>query len=151
MRSIEKYGKKSLDNFTAGYNCCQSVLLAFSDELGMDETTLAKLASGFGAGMGKLREVCGAVSGMFMVASLLKGYDSPTAKTEKVETYALIHSLADEFKSRCGGSIICRELLGLSDDGNVVPSERTKEYYQKRPCGELCKIAAEIVAEKILF
>lgn len=150
MERVEEYGKKAYDYFTSGYNCCQSVVLAFADKLSLDDTTLAKLASGFGAGMGKLREVCGAVSGMFMVASMLKGYDSPTAKEEKVETYSLIHSLADEFKARCGGSIICRDLLGLADNGSVVPSERTAEYYKKRPCGELCKIAAEIVAEKIL-
>ena len=148
MKYKKEYAKIALENFKSGYNCCQSVLLAFKDELGMDEEQLAKLASGFGAGMGKLREVCGAVSGMFMVASLLKGYSSPKAKEEKVETYALIHSMADEFKAQCG-SIICRELINQSDNGNVVPEERTETYYKKRPCGELCAIAAEIVAQKL--
>lgn len=148
MEKVEFYEKKAKENFELGYNCCQSVLLAFKDELNIDEITLAKLSSGFGAGMGKLREVCGAVSGMFMVASLLKGYVAPDAKEEKADTYKLIHSLGDDFKAECG-SIICKELLGIQDNGDSKPSERTAEYYKKRPCGELCSIAARILAQKI--
>ena len=146
MKTVEEYTKLAHDNFKSGYNCCQSVLLAFEDLLDIDHDTLARLASGFGAGMGKLREVCGAVSGMFMVASILKGYDSPTAGQEKVDTYALIMSLADQFKEEFG-TIICRELLNVDCDGNPVPSARTPEYYKKRPCADMCAVSARILAE----
>ena len=148
MKDKEFYAQKAKENFEAGYNCCQAVLLAFKDELDIDDKQLALLASGFGAGMGKLREVCGAVSGMNMVASLKLGYVEPKDLDKKAEIYAVIHGLADQFKSECG-SIICRELLGIKDDGSTVPSARTAEYYKKRPCTELCEIAAKLVAQKI--
>ncbi len=148
MKDVEYYASKALENFNAGYNCCQAVVLAFKDELEIDEKTLARLSSGFGAGMGKQREVCGAVSGMFMVASVLKGYTEPKDLENKARTYSVIHSLGDEFKTKCG-SIICRELLGISDDGSTVPEKRSAEYYKKRPCGELCAISARILAQEL--
>ena len=146
MKTIEEYSQLAYDNFKSGYNCCQSVVLAFSDLLDVDRETLARLASGFGAGMGKMREVCGAVSGMFMVASMLKGYISPTATEEKTDTYAMIMELGDGFKSEFG-TIICKELLNLDSDGNSKPSERTSEYYKKRPCADMCKVSARLLAE----
>ena len=146
MKTVNEYANLASDNFNLGYNCCQSVVLAFEDLLDIDRATLTRLASGFGAGMGKMREVCGAVSGMFMVASMLKGYDTPTAKQEKVDTYAMIMALGDEFKKEFG-TIICRELLNLDPDGNPIPSERTPSYYAKRPCAEMCKECARILAE----
>lgn len=146
MKTVEEYTKLAYDNFKSGYNCCQSVVLAFSDLLNLDRETLARLASGFGAGMGKMREVCGAVSGMFMVASMLKGYISPTATVEKADTYAMIMKLGEGFKSEFG-TIICKELLNLDCDGNPVPSERTPEYYKKRPCADMCAVSAKLLAE----
>lgn len=146
MKTIEEYSQLAYDNFKSGYNCCQSVVLAFSDLLDVDRETLARLASGFGAGMGKMREVCGAVSGMFMVASMLNGYISPTATEEKTDTYAMIMELGDGFKSEFG-TIICKELLNLDSDGNPKPSERTSEYYKKRPCADMCKVSARLLAE----
>ena len=146
MKTINEYATKAKENFTSGYNCCQSVLLAFEDLLDVDHDALARLSSGFGAGMGKMREVCGAVSGMFMVASMLKGYSSPTATTEKVDTYAMIMELGEKFKSEFG-TVICRQLLNLDCDGNPVPSERTPEYYKKRPCAEMCEYCGKILAE----
>lgn len=103
-----------MQNFKNGYNCAQAVLLAFSDELKIDEKTLALISSSFGGGMGRMREVCGAVSGMFMVAGLKYGYSDPSAKQEKAELYALVQKLAAGFKEK-NGSIICKELLGVSD------------------------------------
>lgn len=146
MKTVEEYSKLAYDNFKSGYNCCQSVLLAFEDLLDIDRDTLARIASGFGAGMGKMREVCGAVSGMFMVASMLRGYESPTATDEKTDTYAMIMSLGDKFKKEFG-TIICRELLNLDCDGNPQPSARTPEYYKKRPCADMCGFCAKILAE----
>lgn len=135
--------------FEEGYNCAQSVFIAFDDLHGIDRETAAKLSSSFGGGMGKLREVCGAVSGMFMTAGVLYGYDDPKASVEKSEHYARIQELAKAFEEK-NGSIICRELLGLETKREApVPEARTAEYYKKRPCKELVGDAAEILEDYI--
>lgn len=138
--------EQAKENFREGYNCCQAVVLAFSQELGIDKITLAKLGSSFGGGMGKLREVCGGVSGMFMVAGMLLGYSDPCAQSEKAEHYKLIQELAAKFKQEYG-SIICRDLIIESATGSHIPAERTEEYYKKRPCGEYVGFCARIIAE----
>ncbi len=136
--------------FLSDSNCAQAVLEAFSDVTGLEKSFAAKLASSFGGGMGRLREVCGAVSGMVFVASAVKGYSDPRDNAQKKELYALIQKLAGEFE-RENGSIVCRELLGLSvKKENPTPSERTESYYKKRPCPELVRMAAEIL-ERELF
>ena len=105
----------------------------------------AKIASSFGGGMGGMRQVCGAVSGMLMALGLHQGYTDPKDKAGKAAQYEVIRALADEFK-RENGSIICRELLGLDENFKPEPpEERTEAYYKKRPCGELCQQAAEIL------
>ncbi len=135
--------------FTEGYNCAQAVFLAFEDLHGVDSKVAAALSSSFGGGMGRLREVCGAVSGMFMVAGVLYGYDNPKAKEEKSEHYARIQKLAAEFEKE-NGSIVCRELLGLSvKKEEPTPEARTDAYYKKRPCKELVGMAAEIMENYI--
>lgn len=137
--------EQAMKLFKDGYNCSQAVFGAFADELGLDFETAVKISSSFGGGMGRMREVCGAVSGMFMAAGLKCGYSSPTDNQSKTEHYKLIQDLAAEFRAE-NGSIICRELLGLEGkDNNYVPSERTNEYYKKRPCAELVGQAAEIL------
>ena len=137
--------EKAMQLFEEGYNCAQSVFLAFEDLHGIDRKTAAKLSSSFGGGMGRLREVCGAVSGMFMTAGVLYGYDDPKASTEKSEHYGRIQELAKAFEEK-NGSIVCRELLGLEVKRETpVPEVRTAEYYKKRPCKELVGDAAEIL------
>lgn len=143
------HGEKAEALFLEGYNCAQAVVLAFAEEIGMDWETAAKAASPFGGGVGRLREICGCVSGMALVAGLLYGYADPEAKEEKASLYALIQELAGEFKQR-KGSIICRELLaGITDDTAPTPEARTAEYYQKRPCPKLAAAAAEILEAKL--
>lgn len=161
------------ENFRQGYNCAQSVCLAFADVLKLDRETILKLSSSFGGGMGRLREVCGAVSAMFMIAGVMRGYSSPNDDTVKSAHYALIQSLAEEFKAQ-HGTIICRELLGLDNKGAVLPentpesvsesasegtaasafspeaSKRTEEYYAKRPCEAFIRTAAEIIESVVL-
>ena len=144
-----------------GYNCCQAVVLAYNDLFGMDDNTAAALSSGFGGGMGRMREVCGSVSGMVMLAGLLKPACDPMDKAARTGNYALVQEVAGEFKAM-NGSIICKELLGLtgspiSAGDNIhgipespTPSDRTPEYYKKRPCEELVGISARIIGEKIL-
>lgn len=141
--------ESAMENFKKGYNCSQSVVLAFMDLLPGDEKTLLSLASAFGGGMGRLREVCGAVTGMFMVTGMLYGYDGPETGEPKKELYARIQKLAKEFEDK-NGSIICRELLGLDvKHDQPVPEKRGNEYYKKRPCAELVGDAAEILEKFI--
>ncbi len=129
--------------FVEGCNCAQAVLCTFEKETGLDHKTAMMLAASFGGGMGRLREVCGAVSGMFMVAGLLYGYDENSPKEAKAEHYALIRDLAEQFKAQAG-SIVCREILDKSAGIGGDPSERTPEYYKTRPCARMVGIAAEI-------
>lgn len=146
---MNEYKEKAKALFLEGYNCSQSVFLAFAEDLGLDKETALKISSSFGGGMGRLREVCGAVSGMFMVAGMKYGYSSPTDKIAKTEHYKRIQELAQEFKDK-NRYIICRQLLGLETKvDSYIPSDRTAEYYKKRPCVELVGDAAEIMSEYI--
>ena len=139
--------EKAKELFLKGYNCSQAVVGAFCEDLGLDFDTAMKLSSSFGAGMGRLREVCGAVSGMFILAGLKYGYADPCDKSAKTEHYKLIQDMAAKFKEQ-NGSIICRELLSLGDKKETyIPEDRTKEYYKKRPCVELVETAAKIAEE----
>ena len=132
-------------NFLNGYNCSQSIILAFEDLLPMEKSQLLKISSPFGGGMGRLREVCGSVSGMFMIVGLLYGYDGPETGQKKPELYTRVQELAHRFEEK-HGSIVCRELLGLSVRHDVpIPEARTKDYYRKRPCPEIIGDAAEIL------
>lgn len=141
-----KYGEKAKSLFEEGYNCAQAVFSAFCDELGMEFENALKLSSGFGGGMGRMREVCGAVSGMFMVLGAVEGYTSPTDNEAKMELYDKVQKLAKNFKAETG-TIICAELLGGTPSTAPTPTERTAEFYKKRPCGELVEMAADIVAD----
>lgn len=135
--------------FKEGYNCAQSVFLAFSDEFEIDKEMILKLTSSFGGGMGRLREVCGAVSGMFMVAGMFNGYTDPKNNNAKTEHYKMIQELAKRFKE-INNSMICRELLGLSvKSERPTPQLRTDEYYKKRPCVKFVGDAARILEEMI--
>ncbi len=140
------YSEKARNLFKEGYNCAQSVFCAFAEDLGIDFETALKLSSSFGGGMGRMREVCGAVSGMLMAAGLKFGYTSPVDNETKATHYIRVQNLAKSFKAK-HDTIICRELLGVDADDNPVPSPRTKEYYETRPCDQLVADAAEIFAE----
>ncbi len=143
------HGELAKKNFEKGCNCAQAVFLAFSDLTGMDEATAMKVSASFGGGMGKLREVCGAVSGMFMAAGMIYADDHIPTQEAKAAHYAKIRALAARFKEE-NGSYLCRELLeGVPVSKEAAPEERTEQYYKKRPCGELCRIAAELLDELI--
>lgn len=148
--NINERVAQARDFFTKGYNCAQSVALAYRDIVGLDEQTIARLTASFGGGMSRLREVCGAVSGMAFVAGALVPADNPLDIASKRENYALMQKFAEGFRCE-NGSIVCRELLGLSQrKDEPTPSERTAEYYRKRPCVEYVATAARIVGEYIL-
>ena len=141
------HSEKALGNFLNGYNCSQAVAVAFCDVTGMTPEYAARLASSFGGGVGRMREICGAVSGMLLVAGLLYGYDTPGDDVRKREHYALAQSLAGQFRDR-EGSIICREIL-KNPPSDPNPTPRPADFYAKRPCGRLVALAAEILDEYI--
>ena len=147
-------GERARAYFLEGYNCCQAVLMAFSDVLEAggfaDTDTLKTVGSGFGGGFARMREVCGSFSG----CTILAGFISPAATPgleARTANYALVQDMAAAFRARNGGSIMCADLLGLrgrTQEG-PVPSARTEEFYRKRPCPEIIRNAAVIVAEKM--
>jgi len=142
--------RQAREYFRKGYNCAQAVFLTYAKDYGFDKETALKLSSSFGGGMGRLREVCGAVSAMFMIAGLEKGYTENNNDEVKGKHYELIQKLAEEFKSE-NGSIICRELLGLDEGKNSpIPSKRTEKYYQERPCEDFIGCACRIIDKNIL-
>ncbi len=150
--TADERAETARNNFLQGYNCSQSVVLAFPDVLeqaGLDPSVAARLASPFGGGMGRMREVCGAVSGMLMVLGLAQGYDEAKAFAAKKELYQKVQTLCKRYGDE-NGSIVCRELLGLGKGPDApTPQRRTDSYYRKRPCPELCACAARILAEHL--
>ena len=140
------YEQRAEELFREGYNCAQAVFLAFACEK-MDRDEAARLASAFGGGLAGTRNTCGAVSGLAMAYGLLRGYADPTDKEAKRAEYEAVREMTEEFAQQ-NGSIICRELLGTDGkDTNAAPSERTPQYYKKRPCPKLCACAAGILAQ----
>ena len=132
-----------------GYNCCQAVVLAYNDLFDIDDIMAASLSSGFGGGMGRMREVCGSVSGMIILAGLMAPADNPSDKNGRTRNYALVQEFAEQFRKE-NGAIVCRTLLGLDHPKDEpTPSPRTTEYYKKRPCAEYVYDAALIVGRYI--
>lgn len=141
---MKSHSEKAAELFVNGCNCAQAVFGAFAEDCGIDLDTALKLSSSFGGGMGRLRETCGAVTGMFMVAGLLKGYSDTNDKEAKDNHYKLIQELANEFKG-VYQTYNCNELLGNIGKGTYVSAPRTAEYYKTRPCVNFVVTAAEIL------
>ena len=139
------HGIKAAELFLSGYNCAQSVAVAFHEELGLTEGQAAKMASAFGGGMGRMREVCGAVSGMLLVLSWLYGYDTPGDDASKKVLYTQVQELAAKFREE-NGSIICREIL-KNPPSDPNPTPRTADFYAKRPCAKMVMTAARLMEE----
>ena len=139
---------KAAELFLSGSNCAQAITVAFCDVTGLTPAFSAKLASSFGGGMGRMREVCGAVSGMLMVAGLLYGYDDPgEMDVNKKEHYKLVQELSGKFREEIG-SIVCREIL-KNPPSDPNPTPRTEEFYKVRPCARMVVTAARILDEYI--
>ena len=139
---------KAAELFLSGSNCAQAIVVAFSDITGLEESFSAKMSSSFGGGMGRMREVCGAVSGMLMVLGMLYGYDDPGEKDiNKKEHYKVVQELAGKFREEVG-SIVCREIL-KNPPSDPNPTPRTAEFYKQRPCARMVMTAARILDEYI--
>lgn len=137
------HGERAAELFLQGYNCAQAVAVAFCDMTGLDPVFSARMASSFGGGMGRLREVCGAVSGMLMVAGLVYGYDVPGDDVSKKKHYALVQDLAEQFRQEAG-SIVCREIL-KNPPSDPNPTPRTAAFYAQRPCARMVMLAGRIL------
>lgn len=135
--------------FTKGYNCAQSVFAAYADMFGMEQEDALKMTSTMGAGIGRMREVCGAVSAMALLLGMQQGNADASDRDKKEQVYALTRKLADRFREE-NGSIICRELLGMKNrEESARPSERTQKYYETRPCLGFVASAAAIIEEEL--
>lgn len=142
--TMSRYSDRAVELFMQGKNCSQAVFVAFATDLGLSEETALAISIGLGGGVGRMREVCGAVSGSAMVVGL------KYPELSKAEVYEKVRAIADEFK-KTNHSIVCKELLGLSKpETSSIPEARTQEYYQKRPCIKIVEDAA-LATEKILF
>ncbi len=141
---MSKYSDRAVELFMSGCNCSQAVFVAFATDLGLNEEMALSISIGLGGGVGRMREVCGAVSGSAMVVGL------KYPEYDKMQVYELVRAIADEFK-KTNPSIVCKELLELQEaEKSAKPDERTPEYYKKRPCVKIVEDAAKAV-EKILF
>ncbi|MBO5772342.1 MAG: C_GCAxxG_C_C family protein [Clostridia bacterium] len=144
---MKDYPKIATELFLSGYNCAQSVLCAFSDVTNVDEETAKKMASSFGGGMGRMRYVCGAVSGMLMVLGIVFGYTDTESDTDKLAHYKLVQEKMRQFIGHFG-SVTCSELIKTKDD-NFVPTPRNEEFYKARPCAKYVWYCAEILQEEL--
>ena len=148
-KDITSRAADAVNNFKSGYNCCQAVYMAYADLFDMPKDMAARIAAPMGAGIGRMREVCGTVSGMALIAGLAIPCDNPSDTEAKARCYALVQQAAERFR-QANGSIICRELLGIGDKKeSPVPSPRTEAYYKKRPCVELVHDAAVYIGEEL--
>lgn len=162
-KEIEQYVEKAVALFKEGYSCSQSVAGAYADHYNTDFNLTVRIAASFGAGIGRMRETCGAACGMFILAGLECGSTDPKDAAAKGANYKVVQELAAEFKKE-NGSLICAELLGLRPMGSSpcsldencskmtspTPEARTEEYYKKRPCGEMVATAARIYGRYLM-
>lgn len=149
-QDLEDRIQRAVENFMSGYGCTQSVVAAFADLYGLDDTMAKRIAAGFGGGVGRMRMMCGTVSGLVILAGLDCGQTEGADREGKAACYKVVQELLETFKQR-NGSIICAELLGLNGCPVVkttyVPDERNEAYYKKRPCAQKVESAARIFAE----
>lgn len=150
---LEARVQRAVDNFMQGYGCCQSVVAAFADLYNLDDTMAKRIAAGFGGGVGRMRMMCGAVSGIVILAGLDRGQTDGADRKGKSMCYKVVQELLDEFKVQ-NGSVVCAELLGLKGhekaQSSNVASPRTAEYYKTRPCAAKVESAARIFAEYLM-
>ncbi len=149
-QELDERVTRAVENFMQGYGCCQSVVAAFADLYGLDETMAKKIAAGFGGGVGRLRMMCGAVSGIVMLVGLDCGQTEGSDREGKSACYKVVQDLLARSKEE-NGSLICAEILGIQGcekaHSNYVASERTAEYYKTRPCAAKVESAARIFAD----
>lgn len=147
---VEERVNQAIENFESGFNCAQSVFLAYSDVFGLDQEMAKRMSVSFGGGMGRMREVCGTVSAMAMLAGFNYPVTDPTDQEARTRNYAMVQKMASIFTAN-HGSIICRQLLPSAEAASTAPkpSERTRQYYAKRPCSKFVADAARIAGRML--
>ncbi|MGL4410660.1 MAG: C-GCAxxG-C-C family protein [Bacteroidales bacterium] len=147
--NVEDRVKKAIDLFNEGYNCSQAVVVAYSDLYGLDSKLAKSISHSFGGGLGRMREVCGAISGLSMLLGLEHPVDEANDMDARTRNYAEVQRASSLFKEK-HQTIICRELLKtLKPSNNPTPSERNDYYYSIRPCGRFVEDAARIFGNMI--
>lgn len=150
---LEERVHKAVDNFMNGYGCCQSVVAAFADLYGLDDKMAKRIGAGFGGGVGRMRMMCGAVSGIVILVGLDCGQVEGDDLKGKSACYKVVQDLLTQSKEQ-NGSIICAEILGLKGyekaHSSYVASPRTAEYYKTRPCAAKVESAARIFAQYLM-
>ena len=145
---IVRRAQRAKELFLQGFNCSQSVVASCCDLYDLDEQTALRISASFGGGIARMRHVCGAASGMFMLAGLEKGSITGSAE-EKKANYTFVRELADDFRNE-HGSIICADLMGIArEPQDPTPAPRTEEYYHKRPCGDIIASAVHIYLKRL--
>ncbi len=139
--------EKAVSAFQAGYNCAQSTFMAFIDDLGIEKRQAMKLASGFGGGMGRMQEVCGAVSGGILALGATFGHGEPSESEAQKKTYTLVQELMKRFKAQ-HASCLCRDLV----QGIDLKTEEGQKQFKERDlrnkvCVPCVRTAVEIVEE----
>ena len=149
-QQLEERVARAVENFMAGYGCCQSVVAAFADLYGLDDILAKKIAAGFGGGIGRMRMMCGAVSGIVMLVGLHCGQTEGSDLEGKTACYKVVQELLEQSRQQ-NGSLICAEILGLKGyekaSCSYIASPRTAEYYKSRPCADKVESAARIFAD----
>ena len=152
-QQLDERVARAVENFMAGYGCCQSVVAAFVDLYGLDDTLAKKIAAGFGGGVGRLRMMCGAVSGIVMLVGLHCGQTEGSDREGKSACYKVVQELLEQSRQQ-NGSLICAEILGLKGyekaSCSYIASPRTAEYYKSRPCATKVESAARIFADFLI-
>lgn len=146
---LEERIQRAVELFMSGFGCCQSVVAAFADMYGFTEKQAVLVAAGFGGGVGRMRMMCGAASGLVILAGLNDGQTEGSDREGKAHCYKVVQQLLEDFRQE-NGSYICAELLGLKGPvkpGNFVPDERNAEYYKARPCAAKVESAARVFAK----
>ena len=149
-QQLDERVARAVENFMSGYGCCQSVVAAFADLYGLDDTLAKKIAAGFGGGVGRMRMMCGAVSGIVMLVGLHCGQTEGSDREGKSACYKVVQELLAQSREQ-NGSLICAEILGLKGyekaSCSYIASPRTAEYYKSRPCAAKVESAARIFAD----
>ncbi len=135
--------ERAVSKFTGGYNCAQSVFYAFCEDLGVDQDAALKLACGFGAGMGRKGEVCGAVTGGILALGARYGRGEEEERLVTDAAYVRVRRLMDQFASR-NGTCICRQLLNGCD----LTTEEGQKYFRENDLlNKVCKPCVESAVE----
>lgn len=149
-QQLDERVARAVENFMSGYGCCQSVVAAFADLYGLDDTLAKKIAAGFGGGVGRMRMMCGAVSGIVLLVGLHCGQTEGSDREGKSACYKVVQELLAQSREQ-NGSLICAEILGLKGyekaSCSYIASPRTAEYYKSRPCAAKVESAARIFAD----